>query len=59
MCFQNENVQAKPNKSSSEINFSVAFKKDGESFQSIMEKILINKITKNINESWYLGKNTL
>lgn len=51
MCFQNENVQAKTNKSSSEINFSVAFKKDGESFQSIIEKILINKITKNINES--------
>ena len=30
-----------------EINFSVAFKKDGDSFQNIMEKILISKITKN------------
>lgn len=34
-------------KKSNEINFSVAFKKDGDSFQSIMEKILINKINKN------------
>ena len=35
-------------KKSNEINFSVAFKKDGDSFQSIMEKILMSKITKNI-----------
>ncbi len=35
-------------KKDSEISFSVAFKKDGESFQSIMEKILMNKINKNI-----------
>lgn len=34
-------------KKSKDINFSVAFKKDGDSFQSIMEKVLINKIMKN------------
>lgn len=34
-------------KKNNEMNFSIAFKKDGDSFQSIMEKILINKITKN------------
>ena len=34
-------------KKSNEINFSVAYKKDGDSFQNIMEKILISKIIKN------------
>lgn len=34
-------------KKNNEINFSVAFKKDGDSFQNIMEKILMNKIIKN------------
>lgn len=34
-------------KEKNDLKFSVAFKKDGESFQSIMEKILINKIYKN------------
>lgn len=37
-------------KKCNEINFSVAFKKDGDSFQSIMEKILMSKITKNIQK---------
>lgn len=31
-----------------EIKFSIAFKKDGESFQNVMEKILMNKMLKNI-----------
>ncbi len=35
-------------KKNNEINFSVAFKKDGDSFQNIMEKILISRITKNM-----------
>lgn len=51
MCAQNEETYTKENKKNSEIKFSVAFKKDGESFQKIMEKILINKINKNIIES--------
>lgn len=46
-------------KKCNEINFSVAFKKDGDSFQSIMEKILMSKITKNIQEPWYLSESTL
>ena len=44
---KDKKVCTKDNKSN-EINFSVAFKKDGDSFQSIMEKILMSKITKNI-----------
>ena len=35
------------NANNSELKFSVKFKEDGESFQNIMEKILINKINKN------------
>lgn len=34
-------------KEESDLEFFVAFKKDGESFQNIMEKILLNKINKN------------
>jgi len=33
-------------KEKNEIEFKIAFKEDGESFQSIMEKILLNKISK-------------
>ena len=36
------------NANNSELKFSVKFKEDGESFQNIMEKILINKINKTI-----------
>ena len=35
------------NANNSELKFMLKFKEDGESFQSIMEKILINKINKN------------
>ena len=35
------------NANNSELKFSVKFKEDGESFQNIMEKILINKINRN------------
>ena len=35
-------------KKSNEIKFSVVFKKDGDSFQNVMEKILTSKIIKNI-----------
>lgn len=30
-----------------DINFSVVFKKDGDSFQNVMEKILMSKIINN------------
>ncbi len=42
-----ENETCTKDKKSNEINFSVAYKKDGDSFQNIMEKILISKIIKN------------
>lgn len=42
-----ENETCTKDKRSNEINFSVAYKKDGDSFQNIMEKILISKIIKN------------
>ena len=42
-----ENETCTKDKTSNEINFSVAYKKDGDSFQNIMEKILISKIIKN------------
>ena len=42
-----ENETCTQDKKSNEINFSVAYKKDGDSFQNIMEKILISKIIKN------------
>ena len=42
-----ENETCTKDKISNEINFSVAYKKDGDSFQNIMEKILISKIIKN------------
>lgn len=41
----NKNTDTKSNKVK-EIKFSVAFKKDGESFQNVMEKILMSKIAK-------------
>lgn len=34
-------------KKSSDLSFSVIFKKDGDSFQKVMEKILMSKIVKN------------
>lgn len=43
-----ENETCTKDKKSNEINFSVAYKKDGDSFQNIMEKILISKIIKNV-----------
>ena len=42
-----ENETCTKDKRSNEINFAVAYKKDGDSFQNIMEKILISKIIKN------------
>lgn len=49
--MKNENDKTcTKDKNCNEINFSVAFKKDGDSFQSIMEKILMSKISKNIQE---------
>ena len=42
-----ENETCTKDKKSNEINFSVTYKKDGDSFQNIMEKILISKIIKN------------
>lgn len=36
----------------SNLRFFFRFNKDGESFQSIMEKILINKINKNEKNYW-------
>lgn len=47
--MKNDEIKTCTNdKKSSEINFTVAFKEDGDSFQSIMEKILISKINKNL-----------
>lgn len=43
-----ENETCTKDKKSNEINFSVAYKKDGDSFQNIMEKILTSKIIKNV-----------
>ena len=40
------NIEKADNKEN--LIFNVAFRKDGESFQKIMERILINKLTKNI-----------
>lgn len=37
MCIKNDIINK-------EFNFIIKFKSDGESFQNIMEKILINKI---------------
>lgn len=34
-------------KKNNDINFSVVFNKDGDSFQNVMEKILMSKIIKN------------
>ena len=42
---EQENVTKE--KKNNDLNFSVAFKKDGDSFQDVMEKILMSKIVKN------------
>lgn len=42
---EKENVTKE--KKDNNLNFSVVFKKDGESFQNVMEKILMSKIIKN------------
>lgn len=44
--MENQKETCTKEKRSNEINFSVAFKEDGDSFQSIMERILMNKIIK-------------
>lgn len=44
---KNKTKSTNVNANNSELKFSVKFKEDGESFQNIMEKILINKINKN------------
>ncbi len=44
---KNKTKSTNDNANNSELKFSVKFKEDGESFQNIMEKILINKINKN------------
>lgn len=43
-----EKDNSKKAKKDKKINFSIAFKEDGDSFQNIMEKILLNKMTKNM-----------
>lgn len=45
-CENNEKC-VKDIKKKADLEFSVAFNKEGESFQSVMERILLNKITKN------------
>ena len=47
MKIKNKTKSTNDNENNSELKFSVKFKEDGESFQNIMEKILINKINKN------------
>lgn len=39
------------NKNHDNIEFSVVFNKDGDSFQNIMENILISKLANNINNN--------
>ena len=43
---ENNKITTKEKNNNSEIKFSVAFKKDGDSFQNIMEKVLMSKINK-------------
>lgn len=46
--MKNEEKEAETKeKKSNDLKFSVIFKKDGESFQNVMEKILMSKIIKN------------
>lgn len=47
MVSNNEKECTKDINKKDDLVFSIAFKKDGESFQSVMEKILLNKINKN------------
>lgn len=44
----NSSTKDEKSKNSENIQFSIAFNKNGDSFQNIMEKILISKLTKNI-----------
>ncbi len=46
----NNDTEEKKGKNSKNIKFSIEFNKNGESFQNIMEKILISKI-ENINKT--------
>jgi len=47
MSSNKEEKCTKDSNKKDDLVFSIAFKKDGESFQSVMEKILLNKINKN------------
>lgn len=42
----NENICTKENKKN-ELNFSIQFNNEGESFQNIIERIVLNKLLKN------------
>lgn len=47
MKSKNKEKSITEEKKNDKLEFSVAFRKDGESFQSIMEKILMSKLTRN------------
>lgn len=48
--IKNENcIKEKKTKNNDNIEFIIAFNKDGDSFQNIMEKILMSKLANSVN----------
>lgn len=47
---EGNSTKEKSNRNKENIEFSIAFNKNGDSFQNVMEKILISKITNAVND---------